>query len=243
MSTLSPKSPTPHYNIFVTPIYPYIHTPIRILSLCCYAASLESTPPTMSLFGQTKRHSLSTKTNRRAPLPIFSSSSDPEKRYSLSGPGSPILQGGGTSSWYSVLFIPIPRFPFTRQTPEFHSSRAYNHSNHNQRYCKIYIPLPPKIVNRIPRPSSVVKLIFGLVVLLVIGLFLLGFRKRPNGRNTWSPPFTDPNTLVLTPEELAMIWEWEVLSGHYPNLSPRTSTLFAKTNRRMVLAVCAQLIQ
>ena len=65
------------------------------------------------------------------------------------------------------------------------------------------------------------RLIIGLVVLLVIGLFLLGFRKRPDGRNTWSPPFTDPNTLVLTPDELAMIWEWEVLSGHYPNLSPR----------------------
>ena len=190
----------------------------------------------MSLFGQTKRHSLSSKSNRRAPLPIFSSSSDPEKRYSLSGPGSPIIQGGGTSSWYSVLFIPIPRFPFSRQTPEFHSSRAYNNGGHNQRYCKIYIPLPPKIVNRIPRPSSVVKLICGLVVLLVIGLFLLGFRKRPNGRNTWSPPFTDPNTLVLTPEELAMIWEWEVLSGHYPNLSPRT---FSPLAREWLGSLCA----
>lgn len=193
----------------------------------------------MSLFGQTKRHSLSSKSNRRAPLPIFSSS-DPEKRYGLSGPGSPILQGGGTSSWYSILFIPIPHFPFPRQAPEFHSSRAYNHHNSNQRYCKIYIPLPPKIVNRIPRPSSVVRLIFGLTVLLVIGLFLLGFRKRPDGRNTWSPPFTDPNTLVLTPEELAMIWEWEVLSGHYPNLSPRT--FLPLHDPRSVLAVCAQLM-
>lgn len=64
------------------------------------------------------------------------------------------------------------------------------------------------------------RLVIGVVVLLVIGLFLLGFRKRPDGRNTWSPPFTDPNSLILTPEELAMIWEWEVSSGHYPNLSP-----------------------
>jgi len=177
----------------------------------------------MSLFGQTKRHSLSTKSNRRAPLPIFSSNSDPEKRYGLSGPGSPIgLGGSSSSSWYSTIYIPLPSL-FNRQSDSFHShgsSRAYQ-SHHNQRYCRLYVPLPPKVVNRIPRPTSVMRLIIGLVVLLVIGLFLLGFRKRPDGRNTWSPPFTDPNTLVLTPDELAMIWEWEVLSGHYPNLSPR----------------------
>lgn len=148
----------------------------------------------MSLFGQTKRHSLSSKPGRRAPLPIFTS--DHEKRYSLSGPGSPT-----SSSWYTVLYVPVP-------------------IRRNQRYCRLYVPIPPKVFNRIPRPSSVVRLVFGLVVILVVGLFLLGFRKRPNGRNTWSPPFTDPNSLVLTPEELAMIWEWEVLSGHYPNLSP-----------------------
>jgi WD repeat and SOF domain-containing protein 1 len=188
----------------------------------------------MSLFGQTKRHSLSTKSNRRAPLPIFSS--DPEKRYGLSGPGSPIGLGGSSSSWYSILHIPLPNLPFSRSSSDsFGSSRAYQ-NHHNQRYCRLYVPLPPKVVNRIPRPTSVMRLIIGVVVMLVIGLFLLGFRKRPDGRNTWSPPFTDPNTLVLTPEELAMIWEWEVLSGHYPNLSPRK---FCPNLSRWLGSLCA----
>lgn len=182
----------------------------------------------MSLFGQTKRHSLSSKPGgRRAPLPIFTS--DTEKRY-LSGPGSPMSTA--SSSWYTVLYVPLPRFPFSRSSSSDSllnggSAKAYHSAgHHNQRYCRLYVPLPPKVFNRIPRPSSVVRLVFGLVVVLVVGLFLLGFRKRPNGRNTWSPPFTDPNSLVITPEEIAMIWEWEVLSGHYPNLAPGKSSLF-----------------
>lgn len=176
----------------------------------------------MSLFGQTKRHSLSSKPGRRAPLPIFTS--DTEKRFGLSGPGSPM--GASSSTWYTVVYVPVPRIPFTRSSSSDsllngNSAKAYHAPmHHNQRYCRLYVPLPPKVFNRIPRPSSVVRLVIGLVVILVIGLFLLGFRKRPDGRNTWSPPFTDPNSLVLTPDELAMIWEWEVSSGHYPNLSP-----------------------
>jgi len=181
----------------------------------------------MSLFGQTKRHSLS-KSSRRAPLPIFSSGSDSEKRYSLSGPGSPItMSSPSSSSWYTILYLPLPRIPFLNSSSSSSAgSTAYpyhHHNTHSGRYCRLYIPLPPKVLNRIPRPKSAVRLLFLLVGLLVVGLFLLGFRKRPDGRNTWSPPFTDPDTLVLTPEELAMIWEWEVLSGHYPNLSPRKS--------------------
>jgi WD repeat and SOF domain-containing protein 1 len=180
----------------------------------------------MSLFGQTKRHSLS-KSSRRAPLPIFSSNGDPEKRYSLSGPGSPISMshgGSSSSSWYTVLYVPLPRLPFSFSSNDRYHSHTLSHSSASARYCRLYIPLPPKVLNRIPRPRSAMRLVICLVGFLVVGLFLLGFRKRPNGRNTWSPPFTDPNTLVLMPEELAMIWEWEVLSGHYPNLSPREYT-------------------
>lgn len=180
----------------------------------------------MSLFGQTKRHSLSSKPGRRAPLPIFTS--DAEKRYSLSGPGSPGL--GNSASWYSIIYVPIPRFPLGSRSSSSESllnggsAKAYHApGHHNQRYLRLYIPLPPKVINRIPRPSSALRLLMVVVAFLVVGLFLLGFRKRPNGRNTWSPPFTDPNSLVLTPDELAQIWEWEVLSGHYPNLSPGMS--------------------
>lgn len=175
----------------------------------------------MSLFGQTKRHSIS-KPGRRSPLPIFSA--DPEKRYGLSSP--PPLGGGsgGSASWYSVFYVPIPRIPLLSRSSSSESlmngtGKSFTSSHHiQQRYVRLYLPIPPRVAARLPRPTPL-RLLILLVITLSVGVFLLGFRKRPDGRNTWSPPFVDPSTTVLMPEELAMIWEWEVLSGHYPSLS------------------------
>jgi WD repeat and SOF domain-containing protein 1 len=201
----------------------------------------------MSLFGQTKRHSISSQ-GRRSPLPIFSANSD--KRYGLSTPSPLGVSPGG--SWFSVLYVPIPNIPFISSSSSSSStssssasssdmlmngstsakaysshpishSQSHSHSHSARRYMKLYLPIPPRLLSRLPR-STPLRLIVLLLVALTFGLFLLGFRKRPDGRNTWSPPFVDPSTVVLHPDEIASIWEWEVLSGHHPSLEQGTSS-------------------
>lgn len=175
----------------------------------------------MSLFGQTKRH-VPTKNPRRSPLPIFVP--DPEKKYDLGAPHSPT----SSTKYFTAVYIPLPRFLGDRTSSSDHllngnaysSPKGYGRSQ-QRRYARIWLPIPPRVWARLPRLNSPVRLALGLLLLLGIGFFLLGFRQRGPGRNTWTPPFTDPDTLVLAPEEIAMIWEWEVLSGHHPSLHQR----------------------
>lgn len=175
----------------------------------------------MSLFGQTKRHVPSAKNARRSPLPMFGSA-DHEKKYDLSAPLSPT-----TSRFFTPVYLPLPGF-FSRSSSSDHllngngfSPRGYGSRAQQRRYARIYLPIPPRLYARLPRMNGLSRIALG--VLLAVGLLfvLLGFRRRGPRGQTWTPPFTDPDTLVLAPEEVAMIWEWEVLSGHYPNLSPR----------------------
>ncbi|WWC98578.1 hypothetical protein V866_005470 [Kwoniella sp. B9012] len=188
----------------------------------------------MSLFGQVKRHTPSTKP-RRSPLPT--TSWDAEKKYDLSP--SPLQIGGGYGRFFSVIYLPYPSFLSSSKsdnnnnllngnslssspsrTHSRHSSLSHGHGhgygkNNNRRYIKLYVPIPPRIYTRLNSPIRVILL---LVIGLIVGLFLLGFRKRGNGgRSTWTPPFVDPDTRVITADESAMIWEWEILSGHYPS--------------------------
>jgi len=186
----------------------------------------------MSLFGQTKRHTTGTKP-RRSPLPIFTP--DPEKKFDLYSPSSSY---SGSSRWFTVLYVPLPRFSrsshsesilngngFSSTSKNYHSS--HSHSPHRSKQClRVCLPIPPRLYSRIPRPSSSLRILLSAVLLVCFCFFLLGFRKSRDGRNTWSPPFVDPSTLILTPEELAMIWEWEVLSGHYPSTRQRESTIW-----------------
>ncbi|ORY31229.1 hypothetical protein BCR39DRAFT_526993 [Naematelia encephala] len=174
----------------------------------------------MSLFGQTKRHTPTSKP-RRSPLPVFM---DTEKRYSTSRPGSPIFSG---SRWFTIIYVPIP---FLYSSAESSNGNGIgsptikpfvlHHSHGQKRHVRMCLPIPPRVFARIPRLNTPLRLAIGLFFILGLALFLLGFRRTPQGSTTWSPPFVDPNTVVLSPEELAMIWEWEVLSGHYPSLHP-----------------------
>nr|XP_019051069.1 WD repeat and SOF domain-containing protein 1 [Kwoniella bestiolae CBS 10118]OCF29999.1 WD repeat and SOF domain-containing protein 1 [Kwoniella bestiolae CBS 10118] len=186
----------------------------------------------MSLFGQVKRHTPSAKP-RRSPLPT--TSWDAEKKYDLSP--SPMQIGGSYSKFFSVIYVPYPSFLSSKsdntnsllngnslssspsRTHSRHSSLSHGHGygnkSNNRRYIKLYIPIPPRLFSRINSPIRIVLL---LVIGIIVGLFLLGFKKRGNGgRSTWTPPFVDPDTRVITSEESAMIWEWELLSGHYPS--------------------------
>ena len=178
----------------------------------------------MSLFGQTKRHTPTSKPRTRSPLPIFTN--DLEKKFDL-GPGSPI---SGLSRYLTVVYIPIPRIPSGRARSSeslmngHGSTKPYHSYGHKgRRYVRICLPIPPRLYARIPRLNSPMRLLLAVLLLVGILLFVLGIRRKPGGGSTWSPPFTDPDSLVITMEEAAMIWEWEVLSGHHPSLHPDES--------------------
>ncbi|WVR08522.1 hypothetical protein IAU60_005577 [Kwoniella sp. DSM 27419] len=193
----------------------------------------------MSLFGQVKRHAPSSKP-RRSPLPT--TAWDNEKKFDLST--SPQGTNGPYSRWFTVVYVPVPRIPFIsssdnlmngnglssppiRSYGQLHpmghghrpslSGQGHGHGHGHGRYMRIYLPIPPRLYGRMPRLNSPVRIVIFLFILLVTALFLLGFRKKRGGGSTWSPPFSDPNTMVITNEEAAMIWEWEVLSGHHPS--------------------------
>ena len=173
----------------------------------------------MSLFGQAKRYTPS-KPSRRSPLPSFAD----EKRFGLS---SPVASGSGLSRYITTFVVPLPDIPFARSPPSPSSEHLMNgngiphtskvYASRPRRYIRLCLPLPPHLAARIPRISSKRRLLGAVLGLFLLIIFLMGFRKPPAGR-TWTAPFTDPSTLVITPEEVAMIWEWEVLSGHYPSL-------------------------
>lgn len=183
----------------------------------------------MSLFGQTKRHTPTAKP-RRSPLPVFAP--DTEKTFGLSDPSSPFTGG---SRWFTSVNIPLPSFLRRSSSDKLLNGNGYSsptrgypyhrsHSPHRpKQYVRIYLPIPPRLFARMPQINTVLRLLLSALLLVSLCFFLLGFRKSRDGRNTWSPPFVDPNTLILTPEELAMIWEWEILSGHYPSVHQRES--------------------
>ena len=50
------------------------------------------------------------------------------------------------------------------------------------------------------------------------------FHKRfVSKQRTWPVPFRSAQAVAFGPEELRKIWEWEVLSGHYPSTRPSGS--------------------
>jgi len=101
----------------------------------------------MSLFGQTKRHTTGTKP-RRSPLPIFTP--DPEKKFDLYSPSSSY---SGSSRWFTVLYVPLPRFSrsshsesilngngFSSTSKNYHSS--HSHSPHrSKQYLRVCLPI------------------------------------------------------------------------------------------------------
>lgn len=173
----------------------------------------------MSLFGQTKRHVPSKKDARRSPLPIFIP--DHEKKYDLGPPLSP-----SASRYFTPIYLPLPRLSGrSNSSDRMLNGTGYSPRNHgkpSRRYIRVYLPIPPRLYARIPRLHAPYRIALIAVLLLGAIFILLGFRRRgPAGRNSWTPPFTDPDSLVLSPEEVAMIWEWEISSGHYPSLQQR----------------------
>lgn len=177
----------------------------------------------MSLFGQTKRHTPPTPKGRRSPLPMFSGAD--EKRFHPSPSSTPNSNG-----LYTVinLPLPIPRIPFLSRATENGIAGSSRYDYHEKpgrrvRYVRVCLPIPPRLYARIVRPQRPLRAILAGILILGVLILLLGFRRRPGGGSGWSPPFSEPDSLVLTQEEVAAIWEWEVLSGHHPSIQQRES--------------------
>lgn len=153
--------------------------------------------------------------SRRSPLPFVKSEGE---KFGLSG------SAAGSSKWYSVIPIPIPQFGALK-------TKTANGAAHHQkifhavpqRYIRVPIPIPPRLVSKFWRLKPVVKLLILFGTLFTFLLLTLHSRRETH-RSGWTPPFIEPNTLVLTPKEVSKIWEWEVLSGHHPSLEQSESS-------------------
>lgn len=185
----------------------------------------------MSLFGQTKRHTPPTPKGRRSPLPMFSGAD--EKRFHPSPASTPNSSGIFTTIY---LPLPIPRIPFLSSSDENGIASSSRYGYHEKpsrrvrvRYVRVCLPIPPRLYARLAvRPQRPLRAAMVALALLGLLILLLGLRRKPGGGPGWSPPFSEPDSLVLTQEEVAAIWEWEVLSGHHPSTQQRESLIFAR---------------
>ncbi|CAK9786497.1 hypothetical protein CC85DRAFT_283093 [Cutaneotrichosporon oleaginosum] len=174
----------------------------------------------MSLFGQAKRHA--PPKPRRSPLPVFAGDSE---KFGLSSPTTTAPSLGFASRWVTFVVVPIPgSLPFgSRDSPAlgngYGQSKTFYSQNRGGRHIRIPLPIPPRLFARMLRLHPLLRITLAAIAIVVILIFSLGMRKSgPAGRKTWIP-LKDPSTLVLSPPEVAKIWEWEVLSGHHPSLA------------------------
>lgn len=108
--------------------------------------------------------------------------------------------GSSPTSSSTTFFLPLP------------------FSSNPRRRFKLVLPIPQRIYRRLPAirigSRRFLAALLGLVLLLV---WLLGRRKKGDDNGGWQPPWKDPDTLVFGKEDLKSVWEWEVMSGHWPS--------------------------
>lgn len=130
---------------------------------------------------------------RRSPLPFNHTGSSALNEKLLS-------ESEGAESSYTLIFLPLP----------FSNPR---------RKLRVVLPLPPRISRRLLRPRALL-ILLGAVAVLILLLGRGGSRKQVDNsspkKSVWQNPFS-PDTNVFSREELRSIWEWEVMSGHYPS--------------------------
>lgn len=202
----------------------------------------------MSLFGQNKRplSQMSGNKARRSPLPLANSDAVHEKfAYSHSRKSSmtsPIATASSPSGWFTVLYIPVPswrRGPGRGEVDMSSLSNGFHgHASDSRgtKHVRVYLPIPPAVWNRIPgmRRLTPFRLLLTLFVLTGTLVLFIVLRRVAGGETNWSPPnpFQDPSTLVLTKDEVARIWEWEVISGHHPSIKPGEQADLLRLNVR-----------
>ena len=87
------------------------------------------------------------------------------------------------------------------------------------RHLKLPIPIPPRLyhttVSRFGRKRGWLVILLGVCTTLWT-MFALAKRFGTEEKQ-WPTPFQTDSTLVFQREDLRKIWEWEILSGHYPS--------------------------
>ncbi|CAH7687064.1 hypothetical protein PPACK8108_LOCUS21796 [Phakopsora pachyrhizi] len=118
------------------------------------------------------------------------------------------------------VMIPIPNFLYPSSSSMLSPNYRLSHPRHSsltQRRLK-------------DRRSCRIFLIYGLIALTVVLLAFGKIRSAIKHSTRRIPlPFQDPSTLILSPQDVHRIWEWEISSGHYPSFR-RTPTIVALSN-------------
>ena len=114
-------------------------------------------------------------------------------------------------------------------TSYYPSSASSAYPQQPKRHLKVYLPIPHAVLSRIPflsRPTPL-RLIALLAVIITLVLLVTGLKKSKRGDGGgWTEVFRqDKENVVLTEEEVARIWEWEVISGHHPSMADGESDL------------------
>lgn len=134
-------------------------------------------------------HSQKASRGRISPLPSYSSAVE-EKSH---------LNGKSHSSFFTMIYLPIPGVP--------------------DRQLRIPLPIPFRLyrstVSRYGRKRGCGLLVVGLLAALWM-VFALS-KRFGSAAKSWPPPFQKDTTLVFQREDLRKIWEWEIESGHYPS--------------------------
>ena len=112
-------------------------------------------------------------------------------------------------------------------TSYYPSSASPAYPQQPKRHLKVYLPIPHAVLSRIPflsRPTPL-RLIALLAMIITLVLLVTGVKRgklNSGGGGGWTEVFGGDGEKeggVLTKEEVARIWEWEVISGHHPSLA------------------------
>ena len=112
-------------------------------------------------------------------------------------------------------------------TAYYPSSASSAYPQQPKRHLKVYLPIPHAVLSRIPflsRPTPL-RLIALLAMIVTLMLLVTGLKRgklNSGGGGGWTEVFGGDGEReggVLTKEEVARIWEWEVVSGHHPSLA------------------------
>lgn len=138
-------------------------------------------------FSSSSRHQ---RTRSRLTIGIPHYSSVMEEKYHLGGPQ--------TRTWFTPISIPIPGAP--------------------KRALRLWIPNHRRLPPTLARKRGIIALLTALALTLyIIFAFTVRFGSR---HKKWpAPPWPTPSsraTVVYRDDDLRRIWQWEVMSGHYP---------------------------
>lgn len=125
-------------------------------------------------------------------------------------------------------FLPHSSSSSSSSTTYYPHSASSAYPQQPKRHLKIYLPIPHAVLSRIPflsRPTPL-RLIALLAIIVTVVLLVTGVKKGKRGDGGgWTEVFRqDKENVVLTEEEVARIWEWEVVSGHHPSMAEGESS-------------------